>query len=105
MHFTHFLLLMVSATVITLLLMYLGEKIMLLITPKGTGPLVRMLGSLTFTFATLSIIMFGFHMNVDLRYFGVAVVAIILNKYWLGHFEKNNDEMKALPIHAEKIIE
>ncbi|AOV08579.1 hypothetical protein [Sporosarcina ureilytica] len=107
MYFTEFLLLMGSAIVITMLLMYLGAKTMLLITPKGIGPFIIMLGSLTFTFALLSIVSFGFNMKINMNYFMIASAIIVLNKYWFGHFEKTKrqEEMKALPTRMEKVVE
>ncbi|MCZ2260298.1 hypothetical protein [Sporosarcina sp. G11-34] len=90
MYFSEFLLLIVSAIIVTLVLMMIGEKVILLIIPTDVHPLYRIVGSFAFAIILISIFVSGFNMETGINLYLLSGAIILLNKYWFGHFSKEN---------------
>lgn len=90
MYFSEFLLIIVSAIILTLVLMMIGEKMILLISPADAHPLYRIVGSFAFAIIVISIIVSGFNMETGINLYLLSGAIILLNKYWFGHFTKEH---------------
>ena len=90
MYFSEFLLLIVSAVIVTLVLMMIGEKLILLLIPVNMSPLYRIVGSLIFAIILISIVVSGLGMETGIHVYVLSGAVILLNKYWFGHFSVEN---------------
>lgn len=90
MYFGEFLLLMVSAVTVTLVLMMICERLILLLLPVNIPPLYKIIGSFIFAIILISLVVSGLSMDTGIYIYLLSGAIILWNKYWLGHFSKEN---------------
>lgn len=104
MGFIEFSFLLISAIAITFLLLALGEKMIRKLSSKTIGPVVQLLGSLCFAYSILLVLVYLLPLNLEMKYFLLAGMIIVLNKYWFGHFSQSTEEMKAFSCDGERFV-
>lgn len=102
MYFSEFLVLMISAIIVMLLLMFLGEKLVTILTPSETPLFYKIVGSFIYAIGSVAIVFYIFTPTMDFYYFPLAGAIILLNKYWFGHFTKSERNMKALTTYERR---
>ena len=90
MYFSEFLFLIVSTVIVTLVFMMICEKLILLFIPVNVHPFYRIVGSFVFAIILISIVLSGFSMETGIYIYLLSGAIILLNKYWFGHFSKEN---------------
>jgi hypothetical protein len=81
-----FLALMVSAIILTLLFMMIGEKVISMTFRNNITPFIKIVGSLIFALVTLSALMYGLGKTSGIYACLLSGAIILYNKYWFGHF-------------------
>ena len=81
-----FLALMVSAIILTLLFMKIGEKVISMTFRNNITPLIKIVGSLVFALVILIALMYGLGKTAGIYACLLSGAIILYNKYWLGHF-------------------
>ena len=81
-----FLALMVSAVILTLLFMAIGEKVISMTFRNHITPFIKIVGSLVFAIVILSAMMYGLGKTSGIYAVLFSGAIILYNKYWLGHF-------------------
>lgn len=87
-----FLAMMAGATLVTFILMMVGEKIISLVVRESCAPLIKIIGSLVFTFVILSVVMYNLDKVSGIGIFLLSAGVIVLNKYWFGHFSREKEK-------------
>ncbi|MER2088407.1 MAG: hypothetical protein ABS920_01635 [Sporosarcina sp.] len=87
-----FLAMMVSAVILTLLFMIIGEKVISKTFGQNVTPSIRIIGSLVFAIVILSALMFGLGKFSAVYACLLSGLIIVFNKYWFGHFSKERAE-------------
>lgn len=105
MYFSEFLLLIVTATIVTLILMLIGEKLIAFLIRNNSTPFYKIVGSFIFAIASVTTSVFIFDVTIDFNLYLLAGGIILLNKYWLGHFTEGKRNVKALTTYKEKVAE
>lgn len=83
--------------------MALGEKMIHKLSSITIGPVVQLLGSLVITYSILLIMVYLLPLNLEMKYFLLAGMIIVLNKYWFGHFSESQEEMKAFSCDGDRL--
>ncbi|HJF30926.1 MAG TPA: hypothetical protein K8V56_03985 [Sporosarcina psychrophila] len=81
-----FLALMVSAIILTLLFMVIGEKVISMTFRNNITPFFKIVGSLVFAIVILTALMYGLGKITGIYACLLSGTIILYNKYWLGHF-------------------
>ncbi|MBD7909062.1 hypothetical protein [Sporosarcina gallistercoris] len=86
MGLTYFLVLMVSAIMVTSLLMWIGEKVLSLTFRQKVSPIIKNAGSLVFAIAILSALFCALEKTSGMYMILLSGAIIGYNRYWFGHF-------------------
>ncbi|WP_025785910.1 hypothetical protein [Sporosarcina sp. D27] len=86
MGLTYFLVLMVSAIMVTSLLMWVGEKVISITFRQEISPIVKSVSSLVFATVILSTLFYTLEKPSGLYMILISGAIIGFNRYWFGHF-------------------
>jgi hypothetical protein len=81
-----FLALMVSAIILTLLFMVIGEKVISMTFRNHITPFIKIVGSLVFALVILLTLMYGLGKTSGIYACLLSGAIILYYKYWFGHF-------------------
>jgi len=87
-----FLAMLAGATLVTFVLMMVGEKIISLVVRESSAPFIKIIGSLAFALGILFVFMYNIDKVSEVGIFLLSGSVIILNKYWFGHFSGEREK-------------
>lgn len=86
MDLTYFLVLMVSAIMVTSLLMWIGEKVISIAFRQKISPILKIVSSLAFATVILSALFCALEKPSGMYMILLSGAIICYNRYWFGHF-------------------
>ncbi|WP_432354426.1 hypothetical protein [Sporosarcina sp. A2] len=86
MGLTYFLVLMVSAIIVTSLLMWISEKVISITSLQKISPILKTAGSLVFAIVILSALFYVLEKPSAMYMILISGAIIGYNRYWFGHF-------------------
>lgn len=85
MGLTYFLVLMVSAIIVTTLLMWIGEKVISITFQQKISPILKIVASLVFATVILTALFYAFDKPKGMYMILLSAAIIGYNRYWFGH--------------------
>lgn len=86
MGLTYFLVLMVSAIIMTTLLMWIGEKFLSITFRDKISPILKIAASLVFATVILTMLFYALGKPAGMYMILLSAGIIGYNRYWFGHF-------------------